>query len=65
MCLNPPAPRPLDQFTVTIENGEIKVDTSQPYTRQAFDSLPGGVPIEKTFARLIEHLVGLLAWFWP
>jgi cytochrome b6-f complex iron-sulfur subunit len=36
--LNPPAPRPLDLFTVTIENSEIKVDTSQPHTRQAYDA---------------------------
>ncbi|HSQ16444.1 MAG TPA: Rieske 2Fe-2S domain-containing protein [Anaerolineales bacterium] len=36
--LNPPAPRPLDLFTVTIENGEIKVDTGQPHTRQAYDA---------------------------
>ena len=35
--LNPPAPRPLDQFTVIIEDGEIKVDTSQPHIRQAFE----------------------------
>jgi cytochrome b6-f complex iron-sulfur subunit len=34
---NPPAPRPLDLFTVSIENGEIKVDTGRAITRQAFD----------------------------
>lgn len=31
--LNPPAPRPLDRFPVTIENGEIKVDTGQAIQR--------------------------------
>ena len=34
---NPPAPRPLDLFPITLENGEIKVDTGQPLTRQKFD----------------------------
>ncbi len=33
--LNPPAPRPLDLFPVTIENGEIKVDTGKVISRQA------------------------------
>lgn len=36
--LNAPAPRPLDLFQVTIENGEVKVDTSAPISRQAYDS---------------------------
>ena len=31
--LNPPAPRPLDRFPVTIENGEIRVDTGQAIQR--------------------------------
>ena len=31
--INPPAPRPLDRFPVTIENGEIKVDTGQAIQR--------------------------------
>jgi len=35
---NPPAPRPLDLFPVRIENGEIKVDTAKPISRQAFES---------------------------
>jgi cytochrome b6-f complex iron-sulfur subunit len=35
--LNPPAPRPLDLFPVTIENGEVIVDTGSPLTRQAYD----------------------------
>lgn len=35
--LNPPAPRPLDLFLITIENGEVKVDTSTPISRQAYD----------------------------
>jgi cytochrome b6-f complex iron-sulfur subunit len=34
---NPPAPRPLDLFPITIENGEIKVDTGSPIQRAAFD----------------------------
>ena len=37
VVLNPPAPRPLDLFPVTVEDGMIKVDTSNPITRQAFD----------------------------
>lgn len=32
--LNPPAPRPLDLFKLTIENDEIKVDTGAVITRQ-------------------------------
>lgn len=35
--LNPPAPRPLDLFAVTIEDGMVKVDTSTPITRKDFD----------------------------
>jgi cytochrome b6-f complex iron-sulfur subunit len=35
--LNPPAPRPLDLFPITIENDEIKVDTNKPLARQAFE----------------------------
>lgn len=31
--LNPPAPRPLDRFSVIIEEGEIKVDTGQAIQR--------------------------------
>jgi cytochrome b6-f complex iron-sulfur subunit len=31
--LNPPAPRPLDRFPVTIGGGEIKVDTGQTIQR--------------------------------
>ena len=34
---NPPAPRPLDLFPVAIEDGMLKVNTSQPLTRQQFD----------------------------
>lgn len=37
--LNPPAPRPLDLFPVTIADGEILVDTGTVITRQAFDPL--------------------------
>lgn len=36
--LNPPAPRPLDLFAVTIETGEVLVDTGNPISRQQFDS---------------------------
>ena len=32
--LNPPAPRPLDQFPITIRDGNILVDTGQPITRE-------------------------------
>ena len=35
--LNPPAPRALDIFPLSIENGEIKVDTAKPLSRQDFD----------------------------
>ncbi|MEN8164523.1 MAG: Rieske (2Fe-2S) protein [Acidobacteriota bacterium] len=34
--LSPPAPRPLDTFAVRIENGIVKVDTSQPIKRNTF-----------------------------
>jgi cytochrome b6-f complex iron-sulfur subunit len=34
---NPPAPRPLDLFAITIVDGEIKVDTGEPIQRQSFD----------------------------
>jgi cytochrome b6-f complex iron-sulfur subunit len=36
--LSPPAPRPLDLFTVRIENGIVKVDVSTPIRRSAFDT---------------------------
>ena len=35
--LNPPAPRPLDLFTVSIEEDVIKVDTGNIITRTQFD----------------------------
>ena len=35
---NPPAPRPLDLFPVTIENGEIKVDTGTIIQRQTYET---------------------------
>lgn len=35
--LNPPAPRPLDLFPVTIEAGQVKVDTSRPMQRNQAD----------------------------
>lgn len=35
--LNPPAPRPLDLFPITIEEGLVKVDTGSPIIRQNFD----------------------------
>jgi len=34
---NPPAPRPLDLFVLTIENGEVKVDTGDIIQRQSYD----------------------------
>jgi len=35
--LNPPAPRALDLYAVSIENREVKVDTSRRSRRTAFD----------------------------
>lgn len=35
---NPPAPRPLDMFPVTIENGEVKVDTGSIIQRQTYET---------------------------
>lgn len=32
---NPPAPRALDTFAILIEDGQVKVDTSRPQTRDA------------------------------
>jgi cytochrome b6-f complex iron-sulfur subunit len=34
---NPPAPRPLDLFSLTIEDGEVKVDTGNLIQRQSYD----------------------------
>ena len=34
---NPPAPRPLDLFALTIEDGQIKVDTGNLIQRQSYD----------------------------
>ena len=36
--ISAPAPRPLDLFLVTIENGIVKVDTGQLIRRRAFES---------------------------
>ncbi len=36
--LSAPAPRPLDLFAVTIEEGLVKVNTANPISRQVFDS---------------------------
>ena len=36
--LNPPAPRPLDIFQITIEDGLVKVDTSRPISRQKYEA---------------------------
>ena len=33
---NPPAPRPLDTFPVTIEAGQVRVNTTRPDTRDNF-----------------------------
>lgn len=41
---NPPAPRPLDLFPVTIENGEIKVDTSTIIQRQTYETAQVAYP---------------------
>lgn len=35
--LNPPAPRPLDLFAITIEDGKILVDTGRTISRPGFD----------------------------
>jgi cytochrome b6-f complex iron-sulfur subunit len=35
--LNPPAPRPLDLFALTIDEGLVKVDTSQPIARSKYE----------------------------
>lgn len=35
--LNPPAPRALDLFPIRIEDGWVKVDTSQPIVRDHFE----------------------------
>ena len=35
--VNPPAPRPLDLFQITIQDDQVIVDTSQPLQRQGFD----------------------------
>ncbi len=34
---NPPAPRPLDLFPVTVQDGEVLVDTGKPIQREHFD----------------------------
>lgn len=36
--LSPPAPRALDLFPVSIEEGMVKVDTSKPIARQQFEA---------------------------
>ena len=36
--IHAPAPRPLDLFPVTIENGVIKIDTGQLIRRKTFES---------------------------
>ncbi len=36
--LSAPAPRPLDLFSVRIENGIVKVDTTSPLKRNVFDA---------------------------
>jgi cytochrome b6-f complex iron-sulfur subunit len=38
MVENPPAPRSLDLFPVTIENGEVKVDTGTIVQRQTYET---------------------------
>ncbi len=35
--MNPPAPRPLDLFAITIADGQVIVDTAKPIQRQVFD----------------------------
>jgi cytochrome b6-f complex iron-sulfur subunit len=35
---NPPAPRPLDLFAVSISNGQVNVDTGNLFQRQSFEA---------------------------
>ena len=35
---NPPAPRPLDLFTVSVQDGNVLVDTGSPLQRQSFET---------------------------
>ena len=35
---NPPAPRPLDLFTVTIVDGKVMVNTGEPIQRQTYET---------------------------
>jgi cytochrome b6-f complex iron-sulfur subunit len=35
--LNPPAPKALDLFNLTIQDGQVIVDTSQPVSRQRYE----------------------------
>lgn len=35
--INPPAPRALDYYPVTVENGVVKVDTGRPLKRKRFE----------------------------
>jgi cytochrome b6-f complex iron-sulfur subunit len=37
VVVSPPAPRPLDLYSVRIENGMVKVDTSEPLKRTIFE----------------------------
>jgi cytochrome b6-f complex iron-sulfur subunit len=36
--VNPPAPRPLDLFTVSVDSGVVKVDTGRLIRRTSFES---------------------------
>lgn len=38
--LNPPAPRALDTFPVSIENEQVMVDTARPVSREGFEMAP-------------------------
>jgi len=46
--INSPAARPLDTFTVTVENNIVKVDTGRRFKRSGFDS---GQPVYPPKAR--------------
>jgi cytochrome b6-f complex iron-sulfur subunit len=35
--LNPPAPRPLDRFAISLQDGQVRVDTGRPLERERFD----------------------------
>lgn len=51
----PPVPRPLDTFQVHLEEGTVRVDTSQPRRRQHFSSDQLAYPPEEQLGRLPQR----------